>query len=52
MSDKAVDNEIDWRIEDHEKVGEEDQDLHLMGRPPGKGATSHYLVHTGELIDV
>jgi len=52
MSNETVDYKIDWGIEDHEEVREEDQDLHLVGRPPGVRPAAHDLVHVAELVDV
>jgi hypothetical protein len=52
VSDETVDDEVDGGVEDHEEVREEDQDLHLVGRPPGVRPTPHDLVHVGELVDV
>ena len=52
MPNEAVNDEIDWGVENHEEVREEDEDLHLVSRPPGKRPTAHDLVHVGELVDV
>lgn len=52
MADEAVDYKIDWGVEDHEEVWKEDQDLHLVGRPPGVRPAAHDLVHVAELVDV
>ena len=52
MAYETVNDKIDWRVEDHEEVREEDQYLHLVGRPPRVRTTAHDLVHVGELVNV